>query len=151
MVDGAIEASRKVDNKHTLNGQDLNNFAPRFGAAYQVNEKLVLRGGYGLFYDRPSAAFINTVFSNYPFLREVEITVPSGNVPIATAFSSTPTNHSFERVAAVQNRPLFRRERLLIKYATTRRLQPIRAVFPFRAAQPEISPKHSSFARLTAI
>lgn len=92
VVDGAISASQVVDNKHTLNGQDLNNFAPRVGIAYSVNDKLVFRGGYGLFYDRPSAAFINTVFSNYPFLREVEITVPNGNVPIATAFSGVPTN-----------------------------------------------------------
>ena len=37
----------------------------------------VVRGGYGVFFDRPSAAFINTVFSNYPFLRESEVTFPS--------------------------------------------------------------------------
>lgn len=92
VVDGAIGATQIVDNGHTLNGQDYNNFAPRVGLAYKVNDKLVVRGGYGLFYDRPSAAFINTVFSNYPFLREVEITVPSGNVAIATAFSGVPTN-----------------------------------------------------------
>lgn len=30
--------------------RDLNNFGPRFGAAYQLNEKTVLRGGYGLSY-----------------------------------------------------------------------------------------------------
>jgi len=29
---------------------DLNNFAPRFGLAYQVSEKLVVRTGYGIFY-----------------------------------------------------------------------------------------------------
>ena len=92
VVDGAINATNVVGNKHTLNGQDLNNIAPRFGFAYQFSNKLVVRGGFGVFYDRPSAAFINTVFSNYPFLREVEITVPSGNVPIQTAFSNTPTN-----------------------------------------------------------
>ena len=92
VVDGAITATNVATNKHTLKGQDLNNFAPRIGLAYQINSKAVIRGGYGLFYDRPSAAFINTVFSNYPFLREVEITVPSGNVPLATAFSNTPTN-----------------------------------------------------------
>ncbi|MEJ7848730.1 MAG: TonB-dependent receptor [Pyrinomonadaceae bacterium] len=92
IVDSAITATQVVDNKHTLNGQDYNNFAPRVGLAYSVNDKLVFRGGYGLFYDRPSAAFINTVFSNYPFLREVEITVPNGNVPIASAFSGVPTN-----------------------------------------------------------
>ena len=91
-VDAAIAVTRKVDNKHTLNGLDLNNFAPRFGVAYAFNENLVFRGGYGMFFDKPSAAFINTVFSNYPFLREVEITVPSGNVPIGNAFAAVSTN-----------------------------------------------------------
>lgn len=91
VVDGAINATQKANNKHTLNGQDTNNFAPRIGFAYAFNDRTVIRGGYGLFYDRPSAAFINTVFSNYPFLREVEITVPSGNVNIPTAFSGVPT------------------------------------------------------------
>lgn len=92
VVDGAISATNVAGNKHTLNGEDLNNIAPRVGFAYSINDRFVVRGGYGLFYDRPSASFINTVFSNYPFLREVEITVPSGNVPIPTAFSNTPTN-----------------------------------------------------------
>lgn len=92
IVDSAIAATTRTSNKHTLNGQDTNNFAPRIGVAYAVNNKLVFRGGYGIFYDRPSAAFINTVFSNYPFLREVEITVPNGNVSIPTAFSGVPTN-----------------------------------------------------------
>jgi hypothetical protein len=92
IVDAAVGVTQVANNKHTLKGQDLNNIAPRIGVAYSINDKLVIRGGYGMFYDRPSAAFINTVFSNYPFLREVEITVPSGNVPIATAFSGVPTN-----------------------------------------------------------
>ncbi len=92
-VDGAIAATRHVDNEHTLNGQDRNNFAPRIGFAYSPlhSNRMVIRGGFGVFYDRPSAAFINTVFSNYPFLREIEITVPSGNVPITTAFSQQIT------------------------------------------------------------
>ena len=92
IVDTAVAATQIANSGHTLNGQDTNNFAPRIGLAYKINERIVLRGGYGLFYDRPSAAFINTVFSNYPFLREVEITVPSGNVSIPTAFSGVPTN-----------------------------------------------------------
>jgi hypothetical protein len=93
-VDGAIAVTARAANNHTLNGQDRNNFAPRFGFAYSPFEsnRMVLRGGYGVFYDRPSAAFINTIFSNYPFLREIEITVPSGNVPIATAFSQQITD-----------------------------------------------------------
>jgi hypothetical protein len=93
-VDGAIAATARADNNHTLRGQDLNNFAPRIGFAYSPfdTNRMVIRGGYGVFYDRPSAAFINTIFSNYPFLREIEITVPSGNVPIADAFSQQPTS-----------------------------------------------------------
>lgn len=92
VVDGAVAVTQRASTKHTLNGQDLNNFAPRFGLAYAVNDKMVIRGGYGMFYDRPSAAFINTIFSNYPYLREVEITVPNGNVSMANAWYNTPTN-----------------------------------------------------------
>jgi hypothetical protein len=35
---------------------------------------------------------MNTVFSNYPILREIEITVPSRQVPIGNAFSSNVLN-----------------------------------------------------------
>jgi len=88
-IDQSIATSIKAGNNHTLRGQDLNNIAPRFGFAFSPFEssRLVLRGGYGIFFDRPSAAFINTVFSNYPFLREVEVTAPTGRVPLGTAFS----------------------------------------------------------------
>ncbi|HEY5884514.1 MAG TPA: carboxypeptidase-like regulatory domain-containing protein [Pyrinomonadaceae bacterium] len=92
-VDAAIATTARAGNDHTLNGQDLNNFAPRIGFAYSPldSNRMVVRGGFGLFFDRPSASFINTVFSNYPFLREIEITVPSGNVPYANAFGAQPT------------------------------------------------------------
>ncbi|HUE82200.1 MAG TPA: carboxypeptidase-like regulatory domain-containing protein [Pyrinomonadaceae bacterium] len=92
-VDAAIDVTARAGNNHTLNGQDTNNFAPRVGFAYSPFEsnRMVIRGGFGYFYDRPSAAFINTVFSNYPFLREIEITVPSGNVPYDNAFGAQNT------------------------------------------------------------
>ena len=90
-VDDAIAATRRADNKHTLNGQDTNNFAPRFGFAFsprRFNNRLVVRGGYGVFFDRPSTSFINTIFSNYPFLREIEVTAGAPNIPIQSAFST---------------------------------------------------------------
>jgi hypothetical protein len=98
-VDQAVAATTKADTKHTLNGQDLNNFAPRFGFAFNPfgGNSLVVRGGYGVFFDRPSASFINTVFSNYPFLREVEVTFPGSNVPILTAFSQQNPNFPFNQ------------------------------------------------------
>jgi hypothetical protein len=95
-IDSAIATSIRASNNHTLKGQDLNNFAPRLGFAYSVGDSgLVLRGGYGVFFDRPSAAFMNTVFSNYPFLREVEVTAPSRAVPFAMAYSQQDPTFPF--------------------------------------------------------
>ena len=98
-VDTAIAATQRADTKSTIRNQDLNNFAPRFGFAYTPfdNNRLVIRGGYGIFYDRPSAAFINTVFSNYPHLREVEVTFPGSNVPLTTAWSQQDPNFPFSQ------------------------------------------------------
>jgi hypothetical protein len=98
-IDSAVAQSMKAGNKHTLKGQDLNNLQPRLGFAFSPLDsgKLVLRGGYGMFFDRPSAAFMNTVFSNYPFLREIEVTAPSGAVPMGTAFSQQDPQLPFNR------------------------------------------------------
>ena len=98
-INGAIATSLKAENDHTLKGQDLNNFAPRFGFAFSPfsSKKMVIRGGYGFFFDRPSAAFINTIFSNYPFLREIEVTAPTRQVPLTTAFSQQDVNLPFNR------------------------------------------------------
>jgi len=90
-VDTAIAATARADSKSTLNGEDLNNFQPRVGFAWmpsKANDRFVIRGGYGLYNDRLTAAFMNTVFSNYPILREIEITSPSRLVPIADAFQA---------------------------------------------------------------
>jgi hypothetical protein len=98
-IDTAVAATTKADTKHTLKGQDLNNFAPRIGLAFSPfsDNRLVFRGGYGVFFDRPSAAFINTIFSNYPFLREEEVTFPASNVPLTTAWSQQDPTFPFNR------------------------------------------------------
>jgi hypothetical protein len=87
-LDDALAVTARADNKSTINS-DFNNFAPRFGFAYSPLEdgRMVVRGGYGIFFDRPSSAFINTVFSNYPFLREIEVTSPTRQINLGTAFS----------------------------------------------------------------
>ncbi len=44
--------------------QDHNNIAPRFGFAYSPTEKLVIRGGYGLFYGHTPSIAVGTAHSN---------------------------------------------------------------------------------------
>jgi hypothetical protein len=40
------------------------NAAPRFGFAYQINDKTVFRGGYGLFFNRYASASVESLFLN---------------------------------------------------------------------------------------
>jgi hypothetical protein len=51
-------------------GPPLNNFAPRFGFAWQPKEngKLVVRGGFGMFYDRiGGGTFVHGLEQGYPY------------------------------------------------------------------------------------
>jgi hypothetical protein len=63
---------------------DKNNFAPRFGLAYQLSENLVLRTGYGIFY-APMAYGIGGPMgpgwsASTPFLASIDGITPIGNL-----------------------------------------------------------------------
>jgi hypothetical protein len=49
-------------------GPPLSNFAPRIGFAYQPQSKVVIRGGFGLFYDRiGGGTFVHGLEQGYPY------------------------------------------------------------------------------------
>ena len=55
---------------------DLNNFAPRFGLAYQLLPKTVIRSAYGIFYDQYMSIFNNRTAGGEPFVRSAFYTGP---------------------------------------------------------------------------
>jgi hypothetical protein len=59
------------------------NFAPRFGFAYQVNPKLVVRGGYGIFFNGfENRGYSPNLGENYPFQFNFSYSNPDDNHPI---------------------------------------------------------------------
>ena len=83
----------------TLVPQDKNNFAPRVGLAYRLNDSgtLALRGGYGIYYDRISTRFANTSLFNFPYLGLGVRVFP----PLATPFAAVPQPGAFPVGATV--------------------------------------------------
>ena len=66
-----------------LSDVQKNNFAPRFGFAYRVTDKLVMRGGYGIFY----GAFENrggypSLGYSYPFQYSFSFPAPNSVQPV---------------------------------------------------------------------
>jgi hypothetical protein len=78
---------------------DKNNFAPRVGFAYRVNESgtLAVRGGYGVYYDRVSTRYANTQLFNFPYLG-LGVGVFR---PLATPFAAVPQPGAFPVNATV--------------------------------------------------
>ena len=64
------------------------NYAPRFGMAYQVSDKLVVRGGVGYFYNAfENQGYGPNIGENYPFVYNLDYT-PRVSPTAASGFSS---------------------------------------------------------------
>jgi Carboxypeptidase regulatory-like domain len=77
------------------------NVAPRFGTAYDVtgHQNLIVRGGFGLFYDRPAGNSIFAQVQNPPTIRNVTLryaTLQSLTSGLATEAPPTLTVYQYE-------------------------------------------------------
>jgi hypothetical protein len=81
-------------SKRVVDSVDPNNFAPRVGFAYSPRDSLVVRGGYGIYYSRPSNAYIGTAI-NAPPLYTVRRSPAGGTVPFADPFFPLPSQDQF--------------------------------------------------------
>ncbi|MFN7948443.1 MAG: carboxypeptidase-like regulatory domain-containing protein [Blastocatellia bacterium] len=84
-------------DKRVVNSIDPNNFAPRVGFAYSPLEsgRLVLRGGYGVFYSRTSFQYVTLnviVPPTYVFGARVGVPTP---IPFSDPFFAAPPQSAF--------------------------------------------------------
>ncbi len=73
---------------------DKNNFAPRLGFAWQPlsnTKRFVVRGGYGLYYDRANSRLLNNQLLNFPYYTLAQALA----TPINTPFVNVPQPSSY--------------------------------------------------------
>jgi hypothetical protein len=83
-------------DKRVLTSVDPNNFAPRVGFAYSPLDsgRMVVRGGYGIYYSRPSTAYIGIAI-NAPPMYTIRRSPTGATVPFADPFFPLPSQDQF--------------------------------------------------------
>lgn len=82
--------------KRVLTSVDPNNVAPRIGFAYSPLDsgRMVVRGGYGIYYSRPSTAYIGIAI-NAPPMYTIRRSPAGATVPFADPFFPLPSQDQF--------------------------------------------------------
>jgi hypothetical protein len=75
IVPGATGLNLRLADSKTIIPGDYNNIMPRIGFAFSPfsGRNLVLRGGYGIFFERTTGAFANSLRQSAPFFREAQL------------------------------------------------------------------------------
>jgi Carboxypeptidase regulatory-like domain/TonB dependent receptor-like, beta-barrel/TonB-dependent Receptor Plug Domain len=86
-------------NNRNLGVSQTTNFSPRLGFAYQMTQKLVVRGGYGIFYNGfENRGYSPNIGENYPFQFDFHYGRPNDQTPVGPTFSNfvgTPCANAF--------------------------------------------------------
>ncbi len=74
--------------------KDLNNFAPRLGATWALNDEgtSVIRGGWGMFYQKTPFAFLTAVVSSGVFSDSFTVSFPANNIDAGPSQGRLPTD-----------------------------------------------------------
>jgi hypothetical protein len=96
----AVKDSPDIPNvgKRVVHSIDPNNFAPRLGFAYTPTDKLVVRGGYGVFYSRTSFQYLtlNVIAPpTYVFGARLGAPLVGAVLPISDPFFPAPPQSAF--------------------------------------------------------
>ncbi|MGH9440526.1 MAG: TonB-dependent receptor domain-containing protein, partial [Terriglobia bacterium] len=76
-------ALKYINNPALVNVQN-DNFGPRAGIAYQITPKLVVRSGFGMFYNSfENEGYGPNIGENYPFQFNLSPPLPNGSLPMA--------------------------------------------------------------------
>ncbi len=84
------EAADRLPERFLLN-TDRNNFAPRFGFAWQAMQKTVVRGGYGIYYNALETVFLGLTRYNPPLIQTFTAANPSFPNLLGNAQASIPS------------------------------------------------------------
>jgi hypothetical protein len=84
------EAVNRIPSQYLLD-TDKNNFAPRFGFAWQALPKTVVRGGYGIYYNALETVFLGLTRFNPPLIQTFTAANPTFPNLLGNAQASIPS------------------------------------------------------------
>lgn len=103
---GEIRVAGVGDNKLNGNVENSVNFAPRLGVTYQLNNRMVLRAGFGRSFDIGvfGSVFGHTVTQNLPVLAVQNLNAATNRDRVFTLASGPPAFNNFFGITTPANR-----------------------------------------------